>query len=346
MLYPSLFISICYLTTNFFSTHKETATVLVNLACYFAYPYILWHCIDNKTRLIKLLNYIYVFFFFAALYGLFELITGENYIHSFLLNNNGMAGTFMQADEVGGLRYGIKRCFSIFPYISTYGFIMIYVFILLYVARFNYSYLKNKKYLLLLLILLPICIFSSGTRSCIITFIFCFAYFFFQKDFYKSIFFKILMIGLVLLTPLVITFLNQIYLSIVSTDSVEGSSLLMRLNQLDTSLSYWSQSPIWGNGRLYTWNYAIPNSPQLLGAESIWFTLLIDYGIMGCVSYIFLIISLAIGLFKYKSIFILIPISFFIAKTLGTIISIEFSTLLVFSIILIKLHTYQIQTEK
>lgn len=69
-----------------------------------------------------------------------------------------------------------------------------------------------------------------------------------------------------------------------------GSSSGMRLEQWGSILWAFEQNELWGNGSSYLWNVATQNNYEILGAESIWFSLLIDYGIMGGLMFIFLVL--------------------------------------------------------
>lgn len=67
-----------------------------------------------------------------------------------------------------------------------------------------------------------------------------------------------------------------------------GSSLAMRMTQLDISYKAFLKSPLIGNGTKAT-SIVTEQNPELLGAESIWFTLLIEKGILGILAFLTLI---------------------------------------------------------
>lgn len=345
--YPKLFligsvvISTCYIITSIQAKYADIPTTIVNLICYFIYPYLLWNSLDSYKNLKLLLSLFKKVFLFAIIYTLIEVIIGFNPINYYADKMGLLAGTHVPA-EGAGERYGFNRCFSIFPYVSAMGFWYTYIFLVFYFLKYIYRY-NNQSKMIVVLLLSPVCVILSGTRSVIITFYICFFLLFLDKRFYKTTYFRYVVIVLCLVVITLIPFISKLFESIVNTDAVGGSNTLMRLNQLEIAYSYMLQSPIWGNGRMYTWNYAIPDSPALLGAESIWFQLLIDYGIMGCVSYVFFLVCISAELLKYNRYFLLFPLAFFIAKTLSAIIGVEFSALLVFSIIMIKMHQYSIK---
>lgn len=340
----SVFVASCYLITAAHAKRGDVSTTIVNLICYFVYPYMLWHSLDSEKRLRNLLKYLKVLFLFAAIYSIIEVVLGSNPINIFAINMGLLGGTHMDS-EGGGIRYGIVRCFSIFPYVSAMGFWATYAFLLFYFSKYVYRQYNQKK-LLLLLVMMPVCAVLSGTRSVILTFFMCFALLFLDKRLYKSSLFKYIVIGFFVAAVFLMPFIDTVINSIVDTQSVGGSSQELRENQLEIAYMYMMQSPLWGNGRLYTWNYAIPNTPALMGAESIWFQLMIDYGIMGCLSFLVLLLCVGYELRKHDKFLLLFPLAFLASKTLSAIIGIDFNALLVFSLILIKMNQYSAKLEK
>lgn len=340
----SVFVAICYLITAVHAKRGDLATTIVNLICYFVFPFMLWHCLDTEKRLRKLLKYLKVLFLIAAVYTVIEVLLGSNPLNVYAINLGLLGGTHMDS-EGGSIRFGFVRCFSIFPYVSAMGFWATYSFLLFYFSKYVYKQYNQKK-LLILLIMMPVCSILSGTRSVILTFFLCFALLFLDKRLYKSSLFKYVVLGVFVAAFFLMPFIDSLINSIVDTQSVGGSSQELRLNQLEIAYMYMQQSPIWGNGRLYTWNYAIPNTPALMGAESIWFQLMIDYGIMGCLSFIVLLLCVGYELQKRDRFLLLFPLAFLVSKSLSAIIGVDFNALLVFSLILIKMNQYSINISK
>ena len=88
-------------------------------------------------------------------------------------------------------------------------------------------------------------------------------------------------------------YFEDIFSSIVSTDKVEGSNSDMRLMQFFISLEYFKLSPFWGNGIGFLYNNVILSGleNQLYGAESLWFNVMVDQGLIGVFAYLVLFIS-------------------------------------------------------
>ena len=134
----------------------------------------------------------------------------------------------------------------------------------------------------------------------------------------------------------------DIAISIIDSDNsqVGGSSSDLREVQLEICLQYFSQNPIWGNGRNYIWEYVKPYHPMLMGAESVWFPTMVDYGLVGCINYLFIVLGTIVTLWKKLPILCFFPIAFLFGKTISIVIGVELSTLLVFTILLSKMYTY------
>ncbi len=76
-----------------------------------------------------------------------------------------------------------------------------------------------------------------------------------------------------------------------SNNMVGGSSFEMRKTQFDYSIYYWLQKPVWGWGASAQ-VLEFGDKSEILGGESVWFTLMMKRGIVGMASYIFLYLSI------------------------------------------------------
>lgn len=99
----------------------------------------------------------------------------------------------------------------------------------------------------------------------------------------------------VALTLIFHDYVLQVYNSFVDTDSVGGSNTDMRNTQLEISMYYFFHSPWIGNGLAYTWEHVkVFHAQEILGAESLWFPIMIDQGIFGIFSHLYYIILVLI----------------------------------------------------
>jgi hypothetical protein len=139
---------------------------------------------------------------------------------------------------------------------------------------------------------------------------------------------------------------NSIVALVNAITTTGGSTPELRLTQLAISLSYFQTSPLWGHGKNYLWDVAKPANPGLLGAESIWFSLLVDYGLMGCLSFVFLIFACMVVLWKKDPLYATLPLAFFFGKTMSIVMDVDFDMLLVFTVLLLKIHTFHSEGRK
>ena len=155
--------------------------------------------------------------------------------------------------------------------------------------------------------------------------------------------FKFLFIVCLLILPLVYEYFSTVVDSIVNSNTTKaagGSSSELRLLQWEVCLPYFLQAPIWGNGRMYIWDVVAPENPLLLGAESIWFSLFVDYGIMGAITYVIMILGCIILLRKYNYRLIFMPIGYFLILFLSPDTGIQYNLLLTFVVLVVKIYKF------
>ena len=136
------------------------------------------------------------------------------------------------------------------------------------------------------------------------------------------------------------SFMLEIIDSFVNSDKVHGSNSDMRMEQLLVTLIYWARSPIWGNGNGFVWTFVKEVDADIAGAESIWFQVLLDQGLVGAVAYLGVNINAALAVFKKVKLWIFVPLGFLAGKTLSSVLGIELSLLFVLTIILLKYHEF------
>ena len=126
-----------------------------------------------------------------------------------------------------------------------------------------------------------------------------------QFDYFRKP--KIVLIGLLVLLIIALSFsdyiLNVFYsiFDLSGNHYVGGSSMEMRLRQLDISFFLFLQNPIFGGGLSMIYYLMTEVSlPELAGAESQLFYLLIERGLLGIWGYLWLIISMCKLLPSYR----------------------------------------------
>jgi len=332
-----LLASVGYILSNLFGVSKNYATTIVNCACYFVYPYILFRSIDDKEDLLLYLKMLIVFFAIVAGYALIELLSGTNF-YSIFLNERGLAEGIM-GGETAGERFGFRRCNSLLPYSSTLGMTSAITFFILMFMRVR-GITIYPKLEMALLILLPFCVLICGTRSQMVNFVICLFPFVFWNQAYKTRAFKVLVVVFTVAAIALSSNLEMIYQSIVDSDNAQmGSTSEMRMEQWDICYKAAQQSPVFGLGKNYIWEHVRPKNPRLYGAESVWFQLVVDYGFVGCATYMLILLSCMFWMAKTNKRLVFMPLAFLVGKTLSIVIGIELSYLLISCIVLYKIAT-------
>lgn len=226
--------------------------------------------------------------FFAlgiTVYSLFETATRSNPLVTDFSN----MGLYNEPNIITEVRFGLKRSQSVFLMHTTFGTLCGVLFAMFFSAYSNII-LKSKRNLTLLLILLAFCTFATGTRSCIVGFgLILLSQF---SNFNKTTVAMATVILLVLIFGG--DYLDKIIDSIFNTEAVQGSNSDMRDTQFAISAYYMTQNFWLGHGLQYTFTDVLPQNPQLMGAESLWFPTMIDLGMMGIIAYASFFIAMII----------------------------------------------------
>ena len=177
---------------------------------------------------------------------------------------------------------------------------------LFYLPQIHQQVIARSK-LLLLLSLLFVCIVVSGSRTALVCTIFGAAIYIIDRF---SILAKIAVFGLIAISfSAIMAFLLA---NFQQGGQGRGSSLDFRTQQLIFSVLAIENSPILGNGNKYTANYILEENDKgekraedssgqdMGGLESIVFTLLIDRGAVGLLTYYLLLLWIFCIFFKNK----------------------------------------------
>lgn len=288
------FIMMCSLfLSNYFSTDKHTPTMLLMISSYLTLFILIDIFQKNKKIARYYLKVVIVLAGIMTLNGLFETIFRYNILSELFVKIGVYPDSF---NFVTGVRYGLKRAQSLFDmHTSLGGFCYIVFYFLLYLRQKG----NIKRISIWLLSLLLANLFFTGVRSAIIGF--CIGIIpFIDLRKYKAKNFILAGLFSCLVLPFLVPYFETVIGSITQTDNISGSNTDMRTNQFDISLSYMYNSFWFGNGISYTFNIAKMYDKELYGAESAWFPLMIDQGLLGCIAYISLYISAFVYVFKKK----------------------------------------------
>lgn len=293
-------------------------TIVFSIA-YLFFPFVFWNMLETRDDIILYGRFLLYFFLIVVVYALFEAVTGNNIIAQWANQSGVMVGE-------GGIgyteRFGLKRCNSILPWCSALGMNSALIFSVLILL--NAIGFKFQKWEYLMIFLLPFAVLLSGTRAQFIVFAICILGLlplFLNK--HSKYFRHFMLYGLIVLIT-ALPFFSLIVDSILHTDKIGGSNENMRLVQLEITLDYLKQSPLFGNGKRFVMEVACPNNMLLYGAESIVFSQLIERGILGLTSYYLIAIFLSIWCFKYYKELAILPVAYVCGKTMGTVIGVEY----------------------
>lgn len=324
--------------TLYFSDFRYWDTVIVNAICYFAFPFLLWKCLDSYNRVNYAVHLLIMMMSIGTVFGLIEAFTRVNIIFRFVENVFVLEDFIIDTDTV---RFGLKRCNSFFSYFSTYGIAAFVSFVVFYVNSFIFK--KKGTWKAVLVFLCVFGAFSTGSRAIFLGLFFACAMLLLRGQFLRSKMGQIFLIITFLVLPFIISIGYQVIDSMVNSDTTKyasGSSEDLRNMQWQACLPYFLDSPIVGNGRMYIWDVVKVEHFELLGAESIWFSILVDYGILGAVAFLFLIFACAKHLTKYNFRLICLPIGYLLILSLSPDTGITYNILISFTVLILRMFQF------
>lgn len=332
-----------FLISDYFAIEKQTPTIVTNIVTMFIFPYVLWKTITTSAYLKYAIKCLIVLLIISLIVSIPELLFRQNYFTSLMLSG------FISEDfviDATSVRFGLKRLNSIFSYFSVFGTISCFSFALLFNIKYRYKYLYDNfpKAISILCLATPFFAFATGSRAIFLGLFTILAMCLCDRSFLKHKSFKKIFLVFIAVLPLVLYIVTIVMDSIINSDTsqhAKGSSSELRMSQLAICLPYFLASPIWGNGRLYIWNTVAVENPDILGAESIWFSILVDYGILGGISFLLLLIATGGYLYRIKKSFIFLPISYFMITLVSPDVGIQYNIYLTFVILLIKSDFFQ-----
>ena len=339
LMFSTTLMACSYLVTNSICRYPNTVTILANILSQFIFPAVLWCVLDSAKTCEYSVKLICFLAMFAFLVMIPEQVFRHNYFTDLLQSSCYLSDFVIDTDTI---RYGLKRTNSIFSYFSTCGvFCCLSSFIFwIKIAKENNG--RNKYFCLLLIV--TFMAFSTGSRAVLLAvFSILIGLYTDRKLMHKKIF-KIFFVACIFVLPFIIDPIFDAVDSIVNSDdskTVSGSSSELRMMQWAICYPYFMQSPIWGNGRMFIWNVVAAQNPLILGAESIWFSLSVDYGIMGILTYCIMILCCSIFLYKIEKRLIFLPICYFLILFISPDTGIQYNQLLSFSILAYKMIEYQ-----
>lgn len=306
---PFILISISWIISTIFAITGFNSAVSACIKNILEVPiltYLMWRTIKTKEDLIFLLKGLTVIFLFCGLYESYEIITQSNPLTDYevtLVKDRSRVIDFgnYESDESRGFR--AKSIFT-HPIGAGINFAIYIIIMLFFLLKSKLDIKLNRPIVLTTCLIALACIIMSKSRG---PYMFLILGIFAVINLRSSKFYRyaiILTLALIILLPY---FSDQfdIFKSFFSSEAqakVGGSDAGMRFAQLAAAVVLMKMSPIYGLGFKYLNEMSNAFTWALLGSESIWFSVLPQFGLIGIIAYAFMIYWVLIKLpKKYKS---------------------------------------------
>lgn len=245
------------------------------------FSYIYYYCLDSYKN-IKIAIYSYaIFSIILCGNGLLQPLLGINPLDDYIQSVSFEDLSIFSTNDL--VRMGQERYRSFIPHSISYGVACCVIFYLIFWA-FISKIIKSNVILIFSTIFLLSGIIICGSRSPIIGLI-PLAYLFFVPGILTKrmkYYISIALIIFLLVSGDYLFYSIQSILDPQVAAKAEGSDINLRIKQLAISLDFFMQKPIFGQAiNFNAYNY----NSEILGAESVWFPLLICGGLVGTISY-------------------------------------------------------------
>lgn len=311
-LFPSILLFSSLLLTELILESNHFPSVIMRTVSNVAFPFLIWVILkyDSNKNLQYFLKVSLWVALIISLYSFFECISKSNPF----VDQMSKWGVYPYSYDLQ-MRFGLKRTYTFFTMHITNGAVSLGLFLILLYAKQNF-FLKGRN-IYIILILLVINIFATGSRAIILSFMVFLLFFLFQY-FKLSVLFKTCIIGIFLFSILG-TYIDTIIGSFLNTDSVEGSNIDMREEQINLALYFLYKSFWFGNG-IGSIGYVLTNYREMMGAESIWIPVMVEQGMLGIISIASIFIFSIMYVFKQQFFSLIwIPIGFLILFTMTSV---------------------------
>ena len=305
----------------------------------YTFTYLLFLCIESYNDIILIIKSLSVAIGIVLINALVEMLSGQSInVLSDFIQNNSYEGLYFSTDDYEALGRGV-RIRSGYSHSIVFGDIcalFLYLYLFLYITIG-----KKTKYIVYILTLAFGILISSSRTPILGLLAFIIPIFRTGNIISKQ--------GLVLISIMLLGFYfthDYIYEVIDSlfnqntVSKIQGSSMELRLEQLEGCFMVISNNLLFGLGRTFNlddWSWL------LAGNESIWFELLCYHGIIGCVVYVLIYYKIIKNsLYNKYFVFILfLSIGWLLMCTASNLSNMDSYPLFLAFIIIYKLGKYQ-----
>lgn len=338
-LYVFILLAISIIISGLLATEHHYPSIISRICTQLVFCLIVWYVYKKSPILFFkcFSKYALIFGSLVGLYSLFETILNYNPYMQYIAENK-FYTTYTIISEV---RFGIKRSQGLFDVHVTNGCMSLTMLMIIYYSVLS-KYIKRTKFVSTIMLVLFIVPFLSGARSAIIAAVIMIPCFIYEKTPKIKLFF--LSLALIACVIVFFDYFYQIFDSIINSNEAKiGSDQDMRERQFSLAFYFMEKSLLFGNGTGYTFGAVRNFSSEILGAESLWLPIIIEQGLVGCLSYIILFLYSVFYFLKKKQTKIAIfIISFWIFNTLTSIHNCSPTYILLYSLIIYEMSKYKV----
>lgn len=289
-------VGISALTTWVNGSFSGVTFAIGNILGIYLFIYIFWNVCDGYKDIKYFILCLIVVFIVVYGYGVFEYVTRSNPILDTMKNMipAEYADSKLYVSDLEDLRDGRFRAQSLFYITILYGICsLLFMFFILYLRKYKYLFQFKKISILLLVMFSLFACYASNSKTPLVALPIFVMPLVIKNRFLFSLLVILAFVFLydptMLLSPLA-NIINLEAFDVNNTDTSDGSNAYMRLMQLEASIEYWMKAPVLGNGLRSSALFS-EKDIRLLGCESVWFRTMIEFGALGIIAYIKLIID-------------------------------------------------------
>lgn len=290
-------ITLSFLLSTIFSTQGFSVSLTRSLQYVFqdlVFSYIFWRLICADEDITFFLKGFFSLFLCLFLYGFLEKTTGTNPIMEYEVALNATGAKVVNWAYSQENRLGMGRVQSLVAHAIGYGCWIVLFLSILRVTLITKRLIWKPSLAMasIMSVFAIVSLFLTNSRGPLLFCIIAFIPLANPRRIYTYIALLVILLGLALIHDQISNYIANV-VSIFDADTAEdvgGSSVEMRLAQLGIALSFWQTNPLLGLG-VKAMDSILDMNIGLLGGESIWFFLLVERGLLGCLAFIVLIVS-------------------------------------------------------
>ena len=255
-------------------------------------PWMMWKLVDSEDDFRFVIKGLMIAFLLTCVYGIVERVIQANPLVAYettLVNDMAKTIDFRYEDEFRG--YRVQSVFE-HPIGAGINWAMFAFLVLIILWERKETYIGVRKALCMIVFLLCLlCLLFSNCRGPIVFFIVSlFAVVNFKSKRSLCVMFFLALMGVAMLSAVGDNYVYNI-LSLFDDsyqDKVGGSTAEQRMGQLNAAIALLKQSPLWGLGYKFLNVMSNSTTRALLGLESMWFRILVQFGLLGFLANVYL----------------------------------------------------------